>query len=192
MWTQAIRFCNWLSKQEGLPHAYSPVSGFKMEDDKKVSATGWKCDFSSTGYRLPSDAEWGYAAKCGSMDDARFSFGDDTSIMPQYVHVSSNRRIAALPCGSLIPNQFGLFDLEGNVWEWVWDEYVESDDKPLPGPFGPDSGLAVDQSKLRIIRGGGVDNRQGDASAESRGDCTPEAKFWNLGFRVVRSVKARQ
>jgi len=191
-WLQAIRFCNWLSDQEGLPNAYTLIEESDTKDDEGELVTGWKCDFTSPGYRLPTDAEWEYAARCGSSKGERYSFGNDPSIISFHVRTSNRQKIAALPCGSLIPNQFGIFDLEGNVWEWVWDEYVHGIDKPIPGRFGPDNGMATDLGKDRILRGGGVDNGSGDASAESRGNSSTDTRAWNLGFRVVRPASGER
>ena len=182
-WLQAIGFCNWLSQQEGLPLAYS-----RIEDDEapEGSKSGWRCDFRSAGYRLPSDAEWGYAARCNAT--TRFSFGDDPSVALLHVRASNHVKINSFPCGSLIPNAFGLFDMEGNVWEWVWDQYNPNNDKPLASLHDPGVEEFVDFSKDRVIRGGGVDNRGGDASAETRGNYRPGSTGWNVGFRVVRTT----
>lgn len=182
-WTNAVRFCNWLSKQEGLEPCYSETK--ETHDGKSLSR--WTCSFDSSGYRLPTEAEWELACRAGSA--ARYSFGNDQLLEPQYARSSNRRPIPTLPCGSLMPNAFGLFDMHGNVWEYCWDEWSESDGTPVTDPTGPggDTGL---EGTRRLIRGGGVFNSSGDSDAEARGWHGMNFRSRNCGFRVVRTQNA--
>ena len=88
-----------------------------------------------------------------------------------------------------MPNAFGLFDMHGNVWEYCWDEWSESDGTPVTDPTGPggDTGL---EGTRRLIRGGGVFNSSGDSDAEARGWHGMNFRSRNCGFRVVRTQNA--
>ena len=113
---RAAAYCNWLSEQEGLPKdqwcylpnergAYTP-----RDDDSR------RC-LAATGYRLPTEAEWEYACRSGTIT-SRY-YGDSTDLLDKYAWYQANSQDHAWPCGSLLPNDLGLFDMLGNVFEWV-------------------------------------------------------------------------
>lgn len=163
----AVRYCNWLSELTGRTPCY------------QYTGERWECDFAADGYRLPTEAEWEFACRAGSQ--TRFHFGDDETLLPQYARTSNFRKVAAFEPGSLRPNPWGLFDMYGNVWEWSWDVYSSLSGEPVTDPAGP-----TDRSDaMRVIRGGGVDNRAGDPDSTARGSMNIEWRAWNLGFRVV-------
>jgi len=127
-WQQAARFCNWLSQKEGLPPFYRETQGI---------IDGYNA--SSTGYRLPSEAEWAYAARVEGESYRKFAWGEAFPPSQPVVNVADNTSalvtgrilngyadgfIVAAPVGSLPPNHRGLFDMGGNVAEWVHDVYV--------------------------------------------------------------------
>jgi formylglycine-generating enzyme required for sulfatase activity/tetratricopeptide (TPR) repeat protein len=106
-WPSAILFCNWLSRVEGRTPCYRPDASGRL---------GGTCDFRANGYRLPTDAEWEYAFRCGTT--TRFITGDDIDRMLDYGRVFAGE----LGHGkTLYPNPWGLFDLLGNGWEMCWD-----------------------------------------------------------------------
>lgn len=108
-WMSAVLFCNWLSRQEGRTPCYQ----IPMATPNVAAVT---CDFQANGYRLPTDAEWEYAFRCGST--TRYVTGDDLDRMLDY------GRIFATHPGqgkAFLPNPWGLFDLLGNGWEMCWD-----------------------------------------------------------------------
>lgn len=183
-WVEAVRYCNWLSEKEGSEPCYR---SFKSAKNESGSNECWACDFSANGYRLPTEAEWEYAGRAKS--EVASTFGGDPRIALEHVRFSHATKDATLPVGSLIPNGFGLFDVEGNVWEWCWDKYEPLGHDELKDPLGPDGTEATDFSGGRVNRGGGVANRSGRPYVCGRGSYNGLRKAYNVGIRVARTVK---
>ena len=134
-------------------------------------------------YRLPTEAEWECAARAGT--STRFSYGDDPNYasITNHAWLSVNGDLTVHPVGQKLPNPWGLYDMEGNVWEWCQDWFG-----PLPGgavvdPKGPDSNT----SGLKVIRGGAYDYFQPDCRSARRlfFAAHPLLTDTDLGFRVV-------
>jgi formylglycine-generating enzyme required for sulfatase activity len=133
-WVAAARFCNARSLQEGLKPCYDTNS--------------WECDFSASGYRLPTEAEWEYACRAGS--NTRFYFGDSAEQLHSFAWFDGNANSKPHPVGQLKPNVWGLYDMAGNVWEWCNDFYGPKyyrESSPV-NPRGPRHG------EKRVLRGG--------------------------------------
>ena len=125
-------------------------------------------------YRLPTEAEWEYACRAGS--NTRFCFGDDDGKLGQYAWYDSNSGSKTQPVGKKKPNDWGLYDMHGNVWEWCEDYYGDY-------PAGPSSGSD------RVIRGGGWNNNAGGCRSSNRLRDNPRGRGQGMGFRLARPVK---
>lgn len=135
-WTDAVKFCNTLSEREGLTPSYTG------------SSTSPTCDFTSNGYRLPTEAEWEYAARGGSESEGfLYSGSNDVDEVAWY---SLNSDGASHPVGTKKPNELGIYDMSGNLWEWCWDYYDAKfyESSPTDYPTGPEKGT------YRVLRGG--------------------------------------
>ncbi len=111
-WYNAAAYCNWLSRQEGLPECYEPNPDGEYATGMKIKHDALRLG----GYRLPTEAEWEYACRAGA-GTSRF-YGASPELLGRYAWYNANSQERAWPCGSLQPNEFGLFDMLGNVYEW--------------------------------------------------------------------------
>jgi formylglycine-generating enzyme required for sulfatase activity len=164
-WTDAIRFCNWLSAKEGLTPCYRQLP------------TGWERIVGCLGFRLPTEAEWEYACRAGTTTQFACGGADDLSA---YAVVNASR---AAPCGSRMPNGWGLFDMHGNVWEWCEDSYGPYDDSV----HVRDPVAIAKSSDYRVIRGGSFYALSNFLASEYRYADGPDIRFNNVGFRVART-----
>jgi formylglycine-generating enzyme required for sulfatase activity len=168
-WYDAVDFCNRLSAKEGLQPCYT------------ISGTTVSCDFSRNGYRLPTEAEWEYAARGGrSSRGYTYAGGSDAGAVGWY---SGNSGSTTHAVGGKQANELGLYDMSGNVWEWCWDWYGSYGSGAQTDPRGPSSG------QYRLLRGGSWSSSL-DAilRASSRLWAGPGSRFLNFsGFRVARS-----
>ena len=167
-WYDAIRFCNELSKREGLTPCYTG------------SGTNIKCNFWADGYRLPTEAEWEFAARGGNNKNPYEYSGSDNVAEVAWYSGNSNSRTHEI--STKAPNALGLYDMSGNVWEWCWDRYGSYEIEEQKDPKGAKSGI------YRVTRGGGSDSTDFDCAVLKRGSYSPSHTHQYLGFRLVRSV----
>lgn len=176
-WFDAIDYCNWLSAQEGLMPCYSGAG-------QAVA-----CDFEAPGYRLPTEAEWEYAARGGlEGGGGRFAGSDHPDDTAWY---EANSGDVTHPVGQKRPNPLGLYDLCGNIFEWCWDWYA--DDyylrSPVQDPRGADAPGAVIAWKWEKSRRGGSWRESGaDITVWSRSQDYAGYAGDN-GFRLVRTAE---
>jgi formylglycine-generating enzyme required for sulfatase activity len=177
-WDMAVQFCNALSLREGLTPAYTILG-------TNGNAT-WNRN--ANGYRLPTEAEWEYA--CRAESPWAFANGPitvlDCGIDPNLNAMgwycgNTNR---AQVVGQKQPNAWGLYDMHGNVWEWVWDGY-RADYQNLPGT---DPVHDVGPGSDRVIRGGGWSLVAQVCRSAVRFNLLPTVTFSRFGFRPVRSA----
>ncbi|MCL2245411.1 MAG: SUMF1/EgtB/PvdO family nonheme iron enzyme [Treponema sp.] len=199
-WYDAIDYCMQLTTATGgLSQVYSmsgitraPISGTGSPGIQSITnATVTQTLIGRTGYRLPTEAEWEYAARGGngSPGDFTYSGSNNADTVAWYnltvqAQVSGNQ--ATQPAGSKQPNALGIYDMSGNVSEWCWDWFASYKDSYYStsaagsNPIGPPSGTE------RVRRGGGWSNAVGNVRSVVRNSNTPDSANWVVGFRVVR------
>ena len=146
-WHKAVLFCNALSILAGLEPCYKNVSQSSLGGTGAVV-----CNFNANGYRLPTEAEWEYAAKGGGLSYKAYEYSGTDSIPLDYsVNVNAQKNVAysgPARCASLLPNDLGLYDMSGNVWEWCNDIYGHYKDGNFVNPTGASAGDGY------VLRGG--------------------------------------
>jgi formylglycine-generating enzyme required for sulfatase activity len=155
-----------------------PVDNVGYQDAQQFIAT--LNARSGKHYRLPTEAEWEYAARAGTTGD----FGTPGPVTSGG-WITDNSGNTTHPVGRLRPNAWGLYDMEGNVWEWVNDWYGPYPSGPVTDPAGPASGY------YRVLRGGSWDSNAADARSAFRfakPDNAPPAGYHFRGFRLARSA----
>lgn len=179
-WVDAALYCNWLSRQEGLTPCYERrLVPEHLDADQNGSAADvveWILNRESSGYRLPTEAEWEYACRAGA--DTEFCFGDDESLLGNYAVYVVNSEGSTQPVGSKLPNARGLFDMHGNVDEWCQDWYAEK----FPGGDDP---LVTERALMRAFRGGNLSCTFESCQSAMRTGTVPESRARVLGFRVA-------
>lgn len=186
-WYGAVSYCNWRSQMENLKECYDLAT--------------WECDFTRSGFRLPSEAEWEFAAR-GGYEGMRFPWGDTNVITHTRANYRASTNFAydvsltfglhpdyatnsppSSPVGSFKPNNYGLYDMCGNVWEWVWDWSARYASAFQVNPTGPAAGT------YRVFRGGSWQTTaERDTVASRYRSASPAATVEDVGFRVVLPV----
>ena len=178
-WMDAVAFCNALSDREGKQKVYT------------INGADVGINLSVNGYRLPTEAEWEYAAGGGSSNRTRFGNGKDIA-NPTEINfyglaagqasysVVGEYRAKTIKVGSFSPNALGLYDMSGNVWEWCSDWYGSDyyANSSSNNPTGPASG------SFRVLRGGGWDSIPAYSRVAFRRN-SPTYRSPGVGFRVV-------
>lgn len=169
-WFDAIEYCNWLSKVEGLKQVYIAVG------------PNVKCDFTANGYRLPTEAEWEFAAKGGNKSKGNVFAGANNSNEIAWWIKNSDRKPHAV--GTKLPNELGIHDMSGNVWEWCWDWYNKDYYKTEDGnnPKGPIRG------EKKAVRGGSWDSQENYLRTANRISTDPNKTNEFYGFRLARTL----
>jgi formylglycine-generating enzyme len=165
-WYEAVECCNQLSVKEGLTPCYSG------------SGTAIRCNFSANGYRLPTEAEWEFATRGGTLSrEYKFAGSSDATAVAWY---SGNSTGQPHPVGNKAVNELGLYDMSGNVGEWCWDFHGAYSSGPQKDPAGGTPGSG------RIERGGGSIQGVEYHRVTARAAYGPERRYNAFGFRVVR------
>ena len=197
-WYDAVVYCNRRSIAEDLTPCYA-IGGKTNPDEWGTVPTsndskwnGVTCDWNANGYRLPTEAEWEYAARAGdaTTEEKTWSGTKTENDLENYAWYSKNNGRKTHQVGKLAPNAWGLYDMSGNVWEWCWDWYDEkyyssSSTESVPNPTGPTGGSSDD---YRVFRGGSWSNGTDSCEVSFRGYSGPIYRSSSLGFRVVRSA----
>jgi formylglycine-generating enzyme required for sulfatase activity len=208
-WFQAVAYANILSVADGLERCYQKPGGGDYDSDAAANTQtpSWSKALACAGYRLPTEAEWEYAARAGST--TAFYKGNVNSDTTTDCHVEQylsgwyceSSIVTYTPCynlywshgqgwstcagthpvGQLEPNAWGIFDMEGTVWEWVWDWYGNYDGA-ITDPMGPGTG------QYRGKRGGAWDVNPIACRSAARGETFPQIQS-SFGLRIVRSAQ---
>jgi len=169
-WYEAINFCNALSDKEGLERYYTVNGEIVTQNAGKK------------GYRLPTEAEWEYAAKgglTGSGSPSTYSGSDNIEEVAWYYGNSGN---TTHNVGTKAANELGIYDMSGNVYEWCWDWYGEYSSSPQTNPHGPASG------SYRVLRGGSWLNLALDCRSANRFRYLPDYRNTYFGFRLAQDL----
>jgi len=188
-WYAAAEYCNWLSEQEGLPRdqwCYLP-----NEDGEFTVGMKPAPDYlERTGYRLPTGAEWEYACGAGAMT-SRY-FGEAEDLLVEYVWCKKNSEDRWMrPVASMKPNDLGLFDMQGNAWEWC-HEVSHFFKISMTGGWSedlPDTAVA-NNSQLRVLRGGSFLSQPEDVRTSRRYRYQPSFRNYSVGMRAARTYRA--
>ncbi len=176
-WEDAIAYCNWLSTQHGYQPVYS-INGGNSTARREAN-----------GYRLPTEAEWEYAAREGGKR-VRFGNGKDIAdpkeinfhggeLFKKSYSVIGEYRGRTVNVGSFAPNALGLYDMSGNVWEWCQDWYGDYPSSAQTNPRGPD------RASHRVYRGGSWSYSAQFCRPSNRSYYTPSSRYNALGFRLA-------
>jgi formylglycine-generating enzyme required for sulfatase activity/tRNA A-37 threonylcarbamoyl transferase component Bud32 len=195
-WYETVTYCRWLTRQAGMGEIDQCYANPKTLDGRVIPGDGepkpvfpesvdegallnWPLDLGGHGFRLPTEAEWEVACRCGI--DSAYSFGNDVSALEHYAWFEDNatdpkwsRRV-----GLTRPNARGLFDMQGNLSEWCHDwyrgEYVNGEVDPLGAGGGAN----------RVVRGGNWSDRAAGCRAASRNAFRPVDRTALLGIRLA-------
>lgn len=170
-WIEALTFCNEKSIKEGLEPVYTITDAPPREEDEELdrpmTLASW--DLSKNGYRLPSEAEWEYAAKGGKKSKGyKYSGSNSVDEVAQY---QDNNGKSSAEVGSKAPNELGIYDMSGNVNEWCYDEDKYND------------------AGYRVCRGGCWLFEDRYSRSDVSNGAWPEGGFYANGFRLARNIK---
>lgn len=180
-WHAAAAYCNWLSEQEGIPPAE-----WCYEIDPNGQVTRLKEKYLSlTSYRLPTEAEMEYATRAGAVT-SRY-YGETEELLPHYGWYIQNSEDRTWPVGRKKPNDLGLFDMYGNVWNWCQERLIRSE-RPVEDL---EDTLMINPQENRVMRGGSFIVRPWNMRSANFDWNVPTLKTIFVGFRAARTLAVK-
>ncbi len=181
-WFEAVRYCNWLSEKEGIPrHEWcypEPIEeGMKPHRDY----------LKRKGYRLPTEAEWEFACRAQAVT-SRY-YGSSLELLPRYAWFLKNSDDRTWPVGQKRPNDLGLFDMHGNIWNWCQNPAggYRAGENNQPSEDEEDEEDRITDRPGRSLRGGSFSAQPPDLRSASRFDCRPSDRYDVNGLRLART-----
>ncbi len=182
-WNDACKFMNKLTEIENEVRAQQDMVALTLCYEANGDSWAWE-DRACTGFRLPTEAEWEYAARAGT--ETAYSFGDDKKDICRYgnTHTSEcdDKAENLATVGSYLPNPWRLYDMHGNVWEWVWDRFGSYPEASRSDYTGPKWGVS------RVVRGGSFGYLPESARSAERLKVWPTNKLVSNGVRCARGT----
>ncbi len=185
-WYATLVYCNLRSINEGLQPVYSINGKVNPSEWGNIPVPGnnsWRsvsCDWNANGYRLPTEAEWLYAAQGADKSMSYRYAGSNNKEIVAWFDRNSNK--TTQPVGTKQANEIGIYDMNGNVWEWCWDWHSDSFDPKQELSRGNPTGTK------KVLKGGSWNNSD-RVNLRHRFSYDPTSKHWDIGFRVVRTIK---
>jgi len=202
-WFDAVEFCNDLSTLEGLTPVYTITSRTPGGGSHPITSATVTANWSNNGYRLPTEMEWMWAAMGATSDRSSGYTGTGTNTtgyikgyagsteaggaqanIGDYAWTGENSSFQTKPVGTKTASELGLYDMSGNVLEWVWDWSAAYPAGALAS--NTDAGRGAASGTKRIVRGGSWIGIAADAAIGSRSGVDPDTQYYAFGFRVVR------
>jgi formylglycine-generating enzyme required for sulfatase activity len=182
-WFEAAKYCNWLSKCEGIPE-----SQWCYITDERGDVVGVHPDYlDRAGYRLPTDAEVEYANRATTRT-CRY-YGETEDLLGEYAWYAKNSGEVTQPVGRLKPNDFGLFDMQGNAFTWCHDRVWPADGWLARRVLGVAGEWEIDATEKRVLRGAAFYFVAKSLRAARRHDDVPTMRGFYYGFRVAKTLK---